>query len=119
MKLTQIIPLQLHKLRGIIFLSFVTRPFLPVFSGTAVLISVRCLSTISCVKWKKRIPLYLGQESPKITARTMAMLANRTRNPWNLIWNFAQLPQSSLAAANAPNRHPEVGTMKFVKASPS
>ena len=34
MKLTKIIPLQLHKLRGIIFLSFVTRPFLPVFSDT-------------------------------------------------------------------------------------
>ena len=44
---------------------------------------------------------------------------NANRTAWNLIWNFAHLPQSSFAAASAPKRQPEVGTMKFVKASPS
>ena len=34
------------------------------------------------------------------------------RTAWNLIWNFAHLPQSSFAAASAPKRQPEVGTMK-------
>ena len=44
---------------------------------------------------------------------------NANRTAWNLIWNFAHLPQSSFAAASAPKRQPEGGTMKFVKASPS
>ena len=50
---------------------------------------------------------------------TIAADANTNSTAWNLIWNFAHLPQSSLAAASAPSRHPDVGTIKLLNASPN
>ena len=51
------------------------------------------------------------------TPRTTAREANTTRTVWNLIWNFAQLPHSSFAAANAPNRQPEEEILDYIRKS--
>ena len=57
--------------------------------------------------------------NPNTTARIITIVHPTNNTPWNLIMNFAQLPHSILAAARAPSKHPEVGTMKFVKPSPN
>ena len=49
----------------------------------------------------------------------MVIVAIINSNAWNFIWNLAHLPQGSLAPARAPSKTPDVGTIKFVKASPS
>ena len=48
---------------------------------------------------------------------TIEALTNKT--PCILIWNFAHFPHSSLATPRVPKRHPEVGTIRLEKASPS
>ena len=62
--------------------------------------------------------LLLYYDNPSTTARIITNVHPTTRIPWNLIINFAQLPHSIFAAASAPSKHPEVGTIKFVNPSP-
>lgn len=61
----------------------------------------------------------INYDNPRTTAKITVTVAHVISTAWNLIWNFAHLPQSSFAAARAPRRHPEVGTIKLVNASPS
>lgn len=49
----------------------------------------------------------------------MNILPKVAKIAWNFNWNLNHLPQSNLAIPNTPIKTPEVGTIIFVKPSPS